>query len=138
LLEKVIPSLCKAVKLRDHFGNESNEDVANFLTKVEDDIKYAKAVNQSIAQGRGSLDVREASRLQMRLYLARALVAKGKNLRDDSLREFENSAPPRRQNAADPLLNGCEMIFKKLHEGFANIFDEIAVPLDNARRATTS
>ena len=46
-LEKVIPSLCKAVKLRDHFGNESNEDVANFLTKVEDDIKSAKAVNQS-------------------------------------------------------------------------------------------
>ncbi len=40
--------------------------------------------------GQESLDVREASRLQMRLYLARALVAKGKNLRDDSLREFEN------------------------------------------------
>ena len=90
MLEKVIPSLCKAVKLRDHFGNESNEDVVNFLMKVAGDLKSATAVTQSIAQDESSLDVRETSRLQMRLYLARALVAKAKKLRDDSLTEFEN------------------------------------------------
>jgi hypothetical protein len=90
MLEKVIPSLSKAVKLRDHFGNESNEDVANFLKKVADDLKSAKAVNQAIAQNKNPSDVREASRLQMRLYLARALVAKNKNLRDDSLTDLRH------------------------------------------------
>jgi hypothetical protein len=90
MLEKVIPSLCKAVKLRDHFGNESNEDVVNFLMKVAVDLKSDTAVTQSIAQDESYLDVKETSRLQMRLYLARALVAKAKKLRDDSLTAFEN------------------------------------------------
>jgi RNA polymerase subunit RPABC4/transcription elongation factor Spt4 len=34
MIEKVIPNLCKAIKLRDHFGNESNQDVLGFLELV--------------------------------------------------------------------------------------------------------
>jgi hypothetical protein len=90
ILEKVIPSLCKAVKLRDHFGNESNQDVVDYLMKVTVALKSATALNQSIAQDKSPLDVRETSRLQMRLYLARALVAKAKKLRDNFITDFEN------------------------------------------------
>jgi hypothetical protein len=84
MIEKVIPNLCKAVKLRDHFGNESNQDVLGFLelvvTHIDDSMK--------VANGAGG-NVREASRSKMRLYLTRAIIAKNKDLRNDSLRALE-------------------------------------------------
>jgi hypothetical protein len=84
MIEKVIPNLCKAVKLRDHFGNESNQDVLGFLELVIIHIDDSTKV----ANGAGS-NVREASRSKIRLYLTRAIIAKNKDSRNDSLRALE-------------------------------------------------
>src|SRR5438045_8754321 len=93
MLEKAIPILCKAVKLRDHFENESNQDVTEFLEGIVERIEAVKAVNQSIAQVRGSKEidsganptkfrgeagmavsgVREASRYEISLHLSSTL-----------------------------------------------------------------
>ena len=77
MIEKLIPSLSKIVKLRDHFGNQSNQDVAGCLEIVAKNIDLMKP------------DIREATRSKIRLYLARALIAKDKDLREDSLKTIE-------------------------------------------------
>jgi hypothetical protein len=84
MIEKVIPNLCKAVTLRDHFGNESNQDVLGFLelviSHIDDSMKVANEAGPNL---------REASRSKMRLYLTRAIIAKSKDLRNNSLRALE-------------------------------------------------
>jgi RNA polymerase subunit RPABC4/transcription elongation factor Spt4 len=83
MIEKVIPTLCKAIKIRDQFGNASNQDVIGFLDWAIEQIESIKVVN-----GPGA-NVREASRSEIRLYLARAVIAKNKDLRNDSLTHLE-------------------------------------------------
>jgi RNA polymerase subunit RPABC4/transcription elongation factor Spt4 len=83
MIEKVIPTLCKAIKIRDQFGNESNQDVIGFLDWAITQIESMKVVN-----GPGAI-VREASRSEIRVYLARAIIAKNKDLRKDSLTHLE-------------------------------------------------
>lgn len=78
MIEKLTPSLCKAVKLRDHFGNQSNQDVVGCLEIVAKNIDLIKA------------NIREATRSKIRLYLACALIAKDKDLRENSLKTIEN------------------------------------------------
>jgi hypothetical protein len=81
MIEKVIPYLCQAVKSR---GNNSNKDVLGRLVELTSEI----GDSTKTATG-GKADVRDANRSQIRLYLARAIIANDKGLRDDSLGEFE-------------------------------------------------
>jgi hypothetical protein len=96
MIQKAIPILCSAVKGRDHSGKESNEDVAGFLASAAKTSESAAERNEAVAKAREHVSdakeagakAREAYRSQIRLYLARALVAKDQNLRDDSLAKF--------------------------------------------------
>jgi hypothetical protein len=81
MIEKVIPTLCDAIKTRDRFGNASNQDVIGFLNSAIEQIE-SKA-------GECEAKIREVSRSEIRLYLACAIIAKNKDLRNDSLRQFE-------------------------------------------------
>jgi hypothetical protein len=82
MIEKVIPTLCKAIKIRDRFGNASNQDVIGFLDWA------IKQIESKVVNGPRAND-REASRSEIRLYLARAIIAKNKDLRNDSLTHLE-------------------------------------------------
>jgi len=71
LIEQTIPVLCKAVKKRS--SKSSDNDVADFLNSI---------VKETVATSRNDI------RSQVRLLLARALVAKDSVVRESSLKEI--------------------------------------------------
>jgi hypothetical protein len=81
MIEKVIPDLCQAVKSR---GNDSNKDVLGRLVELGNQIEDSTKTPIG-----GVVNLRDASRFRIRLCLARAIIAKDKDLRNDSVRELE-------------------------------------------------
>jgi hypothetical protein len=89
MIEKVIPTLRRAIEIRDQSGNASNQDVIGFLDKAIEQIEnnrpganvreasLSESMVASLSDMEASLsEIRQASRSEIRLYLARALIAK--------------------------------------------------------------
>lgn len=88
IIDRAIPALCRAVKARDASGNESNKDVTDCLASAAAGRASIAEANPQVGTAATSYRARQASRAAIRLYMARALVAKDQLLRDDSLAKF--------------------------------------------------
>jgi hypothetical protein len=98
LIERTIPFLCKAVKERS--SNSSGNDVAEFLNSV---------LQETVA------DNRESLRSQVRLLLARALIAKDPAAQTSSLKEIAQIT------ASNPDLNDdTEQLFDTIVQSSAD------------------
>jgi hypothetical protein len=71
IIERVIPILCQAVKERS--SKTSDKDVADYLGSLAEEVVAAN---------------RDGLRTQIRLFLARALIAKDRSVQEDSLKEI--------------------------------------------------
>lgn len=88
IIDRAIPTLCRAVKTRDVSGNESNKDVADCLASAATGRASIGETNAQVGTTAAGYRARQSGRSAIRLYLTRALVAKDQSVRDDSLAKF--------------------------------------------------
>jgi hypothetical protein len=141
MIERVIPLLCAEANRRDYSLKDSNHDIADFLehaTIVTASFaateKFIAATNDSLGKVIGAVPktnhsvsqtqkmaqdianearvaAREAIRSQIRLCLARALIVKDSNSRNDSLINFSHLASANDlKEDAQRLLDGISKI----------------------------
>jgi hypothetical protein len=113
IIDRATPALCRAVKTRDVSGNESNKDVADCLALAAAARASIAEANAQVGTAAAGYRVRQASRSAIRLYLARALVAKDQSFRDDSLAKFAQIIAARDLNDdAQMALDGLSRMIK--------------------------
>jgi hypothetical protein len=135
MIERAIPLLCAEAKRRDYSLKDSNQDIAGFLEKaIAATEKFIAATNDSLDKTIAALPktnhsvsrtqkmaqdivndarvaAREATRSQIRLCLARALIVKDSNSRKDSLVNFSHLATANDlKEDAQRLLDGISKI----------------------------
>jgi hypothetical protein len=152
MIERAIPLLCAEAKRRDYSSKDSNQDIADFLKQVSDVSALIAATERVIAVTNDSLGTtiaalpktnhsvsqtqemvqhiakeaadaaREATRSQIRLCLARALITKDSNSRKDSLVNFSQFATANNlKQDAQRLVDGILKIIASDYGQSANL-----------------